>query len=82
MTPSQLHEEQVTGFAGLPECHLPEAHIILAKEALLFSDGRRAKRWVDMARKMVSRLPTERSCSQGDSLAVALQYGNARHCLG
>lgn len=68
-----------SGFAGLPECHLPEAHIISAKEALLLSDGRRAKRWVDMARKMVGRLPTEHSCSQGDSHAVALQYGN---CLG
>lgn len=41
------------GFAGFPECHLPEAHAIFAKVALPFSYGKRAKRWVDKTRKTI-----------------------------
>ena len=66
MTPSsQLHKEQVTlGFQGfLSVTCWREAHAILAKEALPFSHGRKTKRWVDKARKMI-RQPAHRAFKQ------------------
>jgi hypothetical protein len=79
MTPSsQLHKEQVTlGFQGfLSVTCWREAHAILAKEALPFSHGRKTKRWVDKARKMI-RQPAHRAFKQPGWLSpVRPQYAS------
>lgn len=54
MTPSSISKgTNHTGSAGLlpPECNLLEATYPLDTEALPFSDGSWAKRWVDKAKK-------------------------------